>query len=55
MTHDSAEDALTALKLYRKYEEIKKQGEQSFRSTLRQLYEAGRKCNWKVEELSTEQ
>ena len=54
VTHDSAEDALTALRLYRKYEELKKQGEQSFRSTLRQLYEAGRKCSWKVEDLPAE-
>lgn len=47
-THDSTEDAKTALQLYRKYEELSSKGE--FRKVLKQLYEDGRKSGWKVEE-----
>ena len=51
-THDSTEDANTALQLYRKYEDLTAKGE--FRKVLRQLYEDGRKSGWKVEEGATE-
>lgn len=47
-THDSTEDANTAIQLYRKYEELTAKGE--FRKVLRQLYEDGRKTGWKVGE-----
>ncbi|XP_020913872.1 PAN2-PAN3 deadenylation complex catalytic subunit PAN2 [Exaiptasia diaphana] len=48
-THDSIEDALTALKLYRKYVELTADKEPAeFKKVLKQLYEDGRKCNWKV-------
>ncbi|XP_073238938.1 PAN2-PAN3 deadenylation complex catalytic subunit PAN2-like [Porites lutea] len=50
-THDSTEDANTALQLYRKYEELNTKGE--FRKVLRQLYEDGRKSGWKVGEPAT--
>lgn len=50
-THDSTEDANTALQLYRKYEELNTKGE--FRKVLRQLYEDGRKSGWKVGEPTT--
>jgi len=51
-THDSTEDANTALQLYRKYEQFSAKGE--FRKVLKQLYEDGRKSGWKVEEKTTE-
>ena len=47
-THDSTEDANTALQLYRKYEQFSAKGE--FRKVLKQLYDDGRKSGWKVEE-----
>lgn len=51
-THDSTEDANTALQLYRKYEEFTAKG--TFGTVLRQLYEDGRKSGWKVEDNITE-
>ena len=51
-THDSTEDANTALQLYRKYEQFSAKGE--FRKVLKQLYDDGRKSGWKVEENSAE-
>ncbi|KAJ7336670.1 poly(A)-specific ribonuclease [Desmophyllum pertusum] len=51
-THDSTEDANTALQLYRKYEEFTAKGE--FRKVLTQLYDDGRKTGWKIEEKTTE-
>ena len=44
--HDSIEDARTALLLYRKYEELEKNGK--FKETLVALYEVGRELQWKV-------
>lgn len=43
--HDSIEDARTALRLYRKYQELQRHG--SFESTLEELYAEGRKYNFK--------
>jgi len=51
-THDSTEDANTALQLYRKYEQFSAKGE--FRKVLKKLYDDGRKSGWKVEENTTE-
>jgi len=51
-THDSTEDANTALQLYRKYEQFSAKGE--FRKVLKQLYDDGRKSGWKVEENTAE-
>lgn len=47
-THDSIEDARTALALYRHYETLLKTGGQQgvFRA-LQQMYERGRQCGWK--------
>ncbi|XP_068742423.1 PAN2-PAN3 deadenylation complex catalytic subunit PAN2-like, partial [Montipora capricornis] len=45
-THDSTEDANTALQLYRKYEELSARGE--FKNVLRQVYEHGRKSGWQI-------
>ncbi|XP_033367576.1 PAN2-PAN3 deadenylation complex catalytic subunit PAN2 [Parus major] len=51
-THDSIEDARTALQLYRKYLELSPQGSEpeEFRKVLKGLYEKGRKLDWKVPE-----
>ncbi|XP_053542297.1 PAN2-PAN3 deadenylation complex catalytic subunit PAN2 isoform X2 [Ictalurus punctatus] len=49
-THDSIEDARTALQLYRKYLELSRGGLEEFRKVLKGLYEKGRKLDWKVPE-----
>lgn len=51
-THDSIEDARTALQLYRKYLDLSRNGTEpdSFRKVLKTLYEKGRKIDWKVPE-----
>ncbi|XP_069762470.1 PAN2-PAN3 deadenylation complex catalytic subunit PAN2 isoform X3 [Narcine bancroftii] len=51
-THDSIEDARTALQLYRKYLELTKRGTDvdEFRQILKGLYEKGRKMDWRVPE-----
>ncbi|KAF0980632.1 hypothetical protein FDP41_013115 [Naegleria fowleri] len=43
-THDSVEDARTALRLYKKYTELKQKN--SFTSTLQDIYNIGRQTNW---------
>ncbi len=48
LTHDSVEDAVTALKLYRRHLELKKEGR--FIDALNELYERGKECNWKIPE-----
>jgi PAB-dependent poly(A)-specific ribonuclease subunit 2 len=45
-THDSIEDAVTALQLYRKYLQIK--AEDKLIETLNTLYDKGKECGWKV-------
>lgn len=45
-THDSIEDARTALQLYRKYLKLKERNQ--FDKFLISLYEEGRKLNWKT-------
>ncbi|XP_064155231.1 PAN2-PAN3 deadenylation complex catalytic subunit PAN2 isoform X2 [Anguilla rostrata] len=48
-THDSIEDARTALQLYRKYLELSRGGgTDEVRKALKVLYEKGRKLDWKV-------
>lgn len=49
-THDSTEDARTALQLYRKYLMLSSKGSrpEEFRKVLKGLYEKGRKIDWKV-------
>ncbi|ELU03678.1 hypothetical protein CAPTEDRAFT_225482 [Capitella teleta] len=46
--HDSIEDARTALRLYHKYQEMCKEGMDMVRETLKEMYETGRKLQWKV-------
>uniref|UniRef100_A0A3Q0S8Q1 PAN2-PAN3 deadenylation complex catalytic subunit PAN2 n=1 Tax=Amphilophus citrinellus TaxID=61819 RepID=A0A3Q0S8Q1_AMPCI len=50
-THDSIEDARTALQLYRKYLELSHGGgNDDVRKVLKGLYEKGRQLDWKVPE-----
>lgn len=50
-THDSIEDARTALQLYRKYLELSRAGgNDEVRKVLKGLYEKGRQLDWKVPE-----
>ena len=46
VTHDSIEDARTALNLYRKYLDL--QEENTFSLELEKLYETGKMIAWKV-------
>ncbi|XP_051947344.1 PAN2-PAN3 deadenylation complex catalytic subunit PAN2 isoform X1 [Xyrauchen texanus] len=53
-THDSIEDARTALQLYRKYKELSRNGvQEEFRKVLKALYEKGRKQDWKVPDIDS--
>ena len=47
-THDSVEDARTALALYRRYQQLQSQGGQALNDAMQQMYEAGRQAGWKV-------
>ena len=47
-THDSAEDAYTAIKLYEKYRELLRAGEWVLEEELEILYDTGRQYNWQV-------
>ena len=49
-THDSIEDARTALKLYRVYERLVAGGEDAFREKLDQIYKYGYRNNWTINE-----
>uniref|UniRef100_A0AAZ3RLY3 USP domain-containing protein n=1 Tax=Oncorhynchus tshawytscha TaxID=74940 RepID=A0AAZ3RLY3_ONCTS len=53
-THDSIEDARTALSLYNKYLELSRGGgNNEVRKVLKGLYEKGRKMDWKVPDCDT--
>uniref|UniRef100_A0A671U6I5 PAN2-PAN3 deadenylation complex catalytic subunit PAN2 n=1 Tax=Sparus aurata TaxID=8175 RepID=A0A671U6I5_SPAAU len=53
-THDSIEDARTALQLYRKFLELSRGGgTDEVRKVLKGLYEKGRQMDWKVPESET--
>ena len=47
-THDSIEDARTALQLYRKYEELKNEGQEVLEKAIREMYAVGRENQWEV-------
>ncbi|XP_069700683.1 PAN2-PAN3 deadenylation complex catalytic subunit PAN2 isoform X2 [Periplaneta americana] len=46
VTHDSIEDARTALQLYQRYQQMEMEG--SVNATLKELYEVGKTLQWKV-------
>ena len=48
-THDSIEDAQTAMAVYRKYREMVNQG--NFDDALQRLYDTGRASSWMVSQL----
>ncbi|XP_046443074.1 PAN2-PAN3 deadenylation complex catalytic subunit PAN2-like isoform X2 [Daphnia pulex] len=48
VTHDSVEDARTALRLYRRYQELKAKGDEFFNESLQELYNVGRRLQWMV-------
>jgi PAB-dependent poly(A)-specific ribonuclease subunit 2 len=48
VTHDSIEDARTALKLYQKHKALMADGAEKWRDALNDLYEQGRKLQWKM-------
>ena len=45
-SHDSVEDARTALMLYRKHQQLTAKGDLA--NQLRELYDAGREHQWKI-------
>lgn len=51
-THDSIEDAKTALRLYREYQRLEKEGK--ITEALKELYEKGRLLQWKVPSVDEE-
>jgi len=46
VTHDSIEDARTALQLYQRYREIEVKG--NVTAMLKELYEVGERLQWQV-------
>lgn len=48
VTHDSIEDAVAALDLYKKYLQLKEEGK--LIEALNELYDAGKEHNWKIPE-----
>lgn len=46
-THDSVEDAKTALALYHKYKELEANG--CSQEAIEELYKVGKDCNWKID------
>ena len=52
ITHDSIEDAVTALRLYKKYLQLK--AEDKLIEALNGLYDKGKTFNWKVPEQDEE-
>ena len=54
MTHDSVEDARTALHLYLKYQEMSQTGMDKVRKTIKEMYEYGRKNQWKIPDVEEE-
>ena len=46
-THDSVEDAKTALSLYKKFKEMEKNG--CAQHAVEKLYQIGKDCNWRID------
>lgn len=47
-SHDSVEDARTALQLYLRYRELSAEGPDKAKAAIKELYETGRKLAWKI-------
>lgn len=54
MTHDSVEDARTALQLYLRYQELSNEGMDKVRKVIREMYDFGRKNQWKISDTEGE-
>ncbi|XP_012943481.1 PAN2-PAN3 deadenylation complex catalytic subunit Pan2 isoform X2 [Aplysia californica] len=54
-THDSAEDARTALQLCLLYKDLQKEDKEKVLSTIKEMYEAGRKISWKIPDVAGEE
>ncbi|KAK3789394.1 hypothetical protein RRG08_005542 [Elysia crispata] len=54
-THDSIEDAHTALQLYKEHQKLKDASQDKVISTIKELYEAGRKISWKIPDIAEEE
>ena len=54
-THDSVEDAITAVQLYHKYQEMSKEGMDNVRAKIKEMYEEGRKIQWKIPDVEEEE
>jgi len=55
VTHDSVEDAQTAIRLYRCYQELKAKGDDFFNESLQELYAMGRRLQWTVPGMDDEE
>lgn len=53
-THDSVEDARTAIQLHRKYQEFAKEGSDHVRAKIKEMYDYGRKIQWKIPDIEEE-
>eukprot|EP00004_Rigifila_ramosa_P020148 TRINITY_DN5215_c0_g1_i1.p1 TRINITY_DN5215_c0_g1~~TRINITY_DN5215_c0_g1_i1.p1 ORF type:complete len:1249 (-),score=222.22 TRINITY_DN5215_c0_g1_i1:10-3603(-) len=51
-THDSVEDARTALALYEKYLELEHEGEAAVEAAITRLYEIGHETHWQMAEIA---
>lgn len=51
VTHDSVEDAYTAVQVYLKYKELSTVGMDRVRKTIKEMYEFGRKNQWKISDI----
>ncbi|XP_059172489.1 PAN2-PAN3 deadenylation complex catalytic subunit Pan2-like isoform X2 [Physella acuta] len=51
-THDSVEDARTALQLYKEYQRLKDEGQDKVMTAIKELYEAGRKISWVIPDVA---
>ena len=50
-THDSVEDANTALQLHDKYQEIASEGSDKVRAAIKEMYDVGRKDQWRIHDV----
>ncbi|KAH9513218.1 poly(A)-specific ribonuclease [Bulinus truncatus] len=51
-THDSVEDARTALQLYLEHQRLKDEGQDKVLAAIKELYEVGRKISWVIPDVA---